>query len=93
MASIFAQITLVVASLAICIGLGFPGTKLRGRIISIAMAIVAAFNIHLVANQATAQIKTSHQGCVDDEIIGSLQRREQRRRARTVMPPGNPRGD
>ena len=27
---------------------------------------------------------------VDDEIIGSLQRREQRRRARAVMPHGNP---
>ena len=60
MASIFAQITLVVAGLAICIGLGFPGTELRGGIISIAMAIVAAFIIHLVANQATAQIKTGH---------------------------------
>ena len=30
---------------------------------------------------------------VDDEIIGPLQRREQRRRARAVMPHGNPRGD
>jgi len=50
MASIFAQITLVVAGLAICIGLGFPGTELRRGIISIAMAIVAAFNIHFAAN-------------------------------------------
>ena len=31
--------------------------------------------------------------CVDDEVIGSLQRREQRRRARAVMPPSNPGGD
>jgi hypothetical protein len=31
--------------------------------------------------------------CVDDEIIGSLQRREQRRRARAVMPHSNPGGD
>lgn len=31
--------------------------------------------------------------CVDDEIIGSLQRREQRRRARAVMPPSIPGGD
>ena len=31
--------------------------------------------------------------CVDEEIIGSLQRREQRRRARAVMPYGNPGGD
>jgi hypothetical protein len=32
-------------------------------------------------------------GPVDDEIIGSLQRREQRRRARAVMPHSNPGGD
>ena len=31
--------------------------------------------------------------CVDDEIIGSLQRREQRRRARAAMPHSNPGGD
>ncbi len=31
--------------------------------------------------------------CVDDEIIGPLQRREQRRRARAVMPHGNPGDD
>ena len=31
--------------------------------------------------------------CVDDEVIGSLRRREQRRRAGAVMPHGNPRGD
>jgi hypothetical protein len=31
--------------------------------------------------------------CVDDEIIGSLQRREQCRRARAVMSHGNPGGD
>jgi len=31
--------------------------------------------------------------CVDDEIIGSLQRREQRRRARAVMPHSNPGDD
>jgi hypothetical protein len=31
--------------------------------------------------------------CIDDEIIGSLQRREQRRRARAVMSHGNPGGD
>jgi hypothetical protein len=31
--------------------------------------------------------------CVDDEIIGSLQRREQRRRARAVMPHSNRGGD
>ena len=28
--------------------------------------------------------------CVDEEIIGSLQRRKQRRRARAVMPHSNP---
>ena len=37
------------------------------------------------------QASTIH--CVDDEIIGSLQRREQRRRARAVMPHSNPGGD
>ena len=31
--------------------------------------------------------------CVDDEIIGWRQRREQRRRARAVMPSSNPGGD
>ncbi len=31
--------------------------------------------------------------CVDDEIIGPLQRREQRRRARAVMPHSNPGDD
>jgi hypothetical protein len=31
--------------------------------------------------------------CVDEEIIGSQQRREQRRRARAVMPQSNPEGD
>jgi len=31
--------------------------------------------------------------CVDDEIIGSLQRREQRRCARAVMPSSDPGGD
>jgi putative tryptophan/tyrosine transport system substrate-binding protein len=37
------------------------------------------------------QASTIH--CVDDEIMGWLQWREQPRRARAVMPPGNPRGD
>jgi hypothetical protein len=31
--------------------------------------------------------------CVDDEMIGWLQRRKQRRRARAGMPPSNPGGD
>ena len=31
--------------------------------------------------------------CVDDEMIGWLQRSEQRRRARAGMPPSNPGGD
>ena len=37
------------------------------------------------------QASTIH--CVDDEIMGWLQWREQPRRARAVMPPGNPGGD
>jgi hypothetical protein len=46
------------------------------------------FDKHLVDKHLAS---TLH--CVDDEIIGSLQRREQRRRARAVMPHSNPGGD
>jgi putative ABC transport system substrate-binding protein len=40
---------------------------------------------------AIGQASTIH--CVDDEIMGWLQRREQPRRVRAAMPPGNPGGD
>ena len=46
------------------------------------------FDKHLVDKHLASTIH-----CVDDEIFGSLQRREQRRRARAVMPHSNPGGD
>ena len=51
------------------------------------------FDKHLVDKHLVDKHLASTIHCVDDEIFGSLQRREQRRRARAVMPHSNPRGD
>ena len=54
-------------------------------------------NCHVIVCYGGAGLFDKHLAstihCVDDEIIGWLQRREQRRRARAVMPPSNPGGD
>jgi hypothetical protein len=54
-------------------------------------------NYHVIVCYGGAGLFDKHLAstihCVDDEIIGWRQRREQRRRARAVMPSSNPGGD
>ncbi len=54
-------------------------------------------NCHVIVCYGGAGLFDKHLAstihCVDDEIIGWLQRREQRKRARAVMPHSNPGGD
>jgi hypothetical protein len=54
-------------------------------------------NCHVIVRYGGAGLFDKHLAstihCVDDGIIGSLQRREQRRRAGAVMPHGNPAGN
>jgi hypothetical protein len=54
-------------------------------------------NCHVIVCYGGAGLFDKHLAatihCVDDEIIGWWQRREQHRRARAVMPSSNPGGD
>src|SRR5438876_6765396 len=54
-------------------------------------------NCHVIVCYGGAGLFDKHLAstihCVDDEIIGWLQRREQRKRGRAVLPHSNPGGD